>query len=700
SHHSMKYFKSIIGLSSISSFLISFSLLALLGYLWFQTEKRTMEEGYASYKTEYISTQQAMVQSEVDKVIDFIAYSKSLTEERVRHTIKSRVDEAHVLATHLYDQYKDTRSLNEIEIMVRETLRPLRFNDGRGYYFATRLDGMEMLFADRPELEGKNFLDMQDTQGKWVIKDMITIAQDKGEGFYTYTWTKPRHKGRTFPKIAFIKYFAPFDWFIGTGEYIDDMETTIQQEVLDRISEIRFGEDGYIFVTHMNGTSLSHINKALVGKSLLDATDPNGVKITHEFIRIVKEMGSGVLQYVWDKPSLGRKVDKLAYVRGFDDWQWFVGSGLYLDDLEAAMLAARERLDSRVKEDLYTIATLFLVLLLVLVTISLFLSNRLSKGVKTFDAFFARAVTSHEKIDESELSFEEFKALATRANIMVDDMAQAKLELAELNQSLENQVAERTAELENANRELIKLDEVKSTFITTVSHELRTPLTSIVGFTKLIGRDVKRHFCPLGECDTELDEKSKRIMANLQIMDDEGSRLTRLVSDILDLSKIESGKMDWRSEEVRIHECIGMAVNSLSGQLDNKPDIALEQSIAPNLPVIICDRDRLTQVIINLAGNALKFMDGGVIHIAADTNEAGDTQVMVSDNGPGISKENCTVIFDKFRQVHAGDATAKPSGTGLGLAISKQIIEHFGGTIWVKSEPGRGSCFGFTIPRT
>ncbi|WP_158950367.1 cache domain-containing protein [Pseudodesulfovibrio cashew] len=695
----MRHFRSIIGLTFISSFLLSGILLVSLGYLLFQTEKQSMEEGYATFETEHVSTQKELIRHEVQNVIAYIEYSKSLIEQRVRHDIQARVYEAHDIATHLYDRYKGTLSKPKLQALIREAIRPLRFNRGTGYYFITRLDGMEVLFADRPEMENTNILGMRDIKGKAVVREMIDIIRKDGEGFCSYYWSKPRHEGKGFKKIAFVKYFEPFDWFIGTGEYLDDTEAVIRQEVLDRIGKIRFGEDGYIFVLKTDGTFVSHINTDFVGKNYMQFKDPNGFPVIQELIDTATRQGGGFVQYLWEKPTLGKYARKISYSRDYKEWGWVIGAGIYLDDLEAALHEARDRLKKKTTEEFSLMGYLFALLLVVLLSISFFLSRRIGRGIETFTAFFDRAVTSQEKIDEGKLSFEEFKIIASRANIMVEDMARAKAELADLNQNLEHQVLERTAELEKANRELVQLDVTKSNFISMVSHELRTPLTSILGFTKLIARDVTRYIFPVAEADEKAKMKSQRIIKNLSIMEEEGVRLTRLVSDILDLSKIESGKMEWRSEEVRIDHCIGMAINSLSGQLDSKPAISLEQEIASGLPPIICDGDKLTQVIINLAGNAIKFMDRGTIRVTADREEDGGVRIQVVDDGPGIAPEDQAIIFDRFRQARKDKDMAKPGGTGLGLTISRQIVEHFGGRIWVESEPGRGSTFAFTLPR-
>lgn len=693
----MKYFKSITGLTFISSFVLSGILLVVLGYLLIQIEKRSLDEDYEHFKSAHIEIQKEIIRNEVHNVLEFIKYSKSLTLQRVKDDIQSRVDEAHDLATHLIGKYEGKHSKEEIGKIIIESLRPLRFNNGRGYYFITQLDGTEMLFADKPDLEGKNLLSMRDTYGKWVIKDMIQLARSQGKGFYFYNWSKPRHHGKDFPKIAYIKYFEPLNWLIGTGEYIDDTEATIREEVKERIDKIRFGKDGYVFTIRSDGTVVNHAVKDYIGQNLMGLTDANGIPVVKELIRIAKEENGGYLNYKIERPSSSEQSAKTSYVQYFKEWDWIIGAGAHLDDLDAPLQEGKERLNKKVKDEFRLMGLLFVILFVFLFAISVILSNRVDKGVKTFKSFFDKAAETHEKIDENKVPFDEFKMLASQANVMVENMAQADRELDELNQNLEHQVHERTAELERANRKLVILDEIKSDFISTVSHELRTPLTSILGFTKLITRDVNRHILPVTEKDETLHGKSVRVLQNLSIIEKEGARLTRLVSDVLDLSKIESGKMEWRLEEVFIDQCIGMAANSLAGQLDSNPDISLVQEIAPDLPSVFCDHDKITQVIINLAGNALKFSEKGRITIKAERKNGG-VQVSVTDQGPGITPEDQEIIFDSFRQASYGQHMAKPSGSGLGLTISKQIIEHFGGNLWVESELGKGSCFIFTLP--
>jgi Na+/proline symporter/signal transduction histidine kinase len=240
-----------------------------------------------------------------------------------------------------------------------------------------------------------------------------------------------------------------------------------------------------------------------------------------------------------------------------------------------------------------------------------------------------------------------------------------------------------TTELREANERLKELDRLKDDFVSTVTHELRTPLTSIRAFTEIL----------LDDPDVELGQRRKF----LAIITKETERLTRLINQVLDLAKIESGKAEWIESAVDMKEVISDTLAAM-GQLFTEKNIAVEARLPEKVSTVTADLDRMVQVMLNLLSNAMKFCDGATGRIKISLLEHdGFVQVDVRDNGRGISAADHDVIFSKFRQ--AGDAlTDKPHGSGLGLYISRQIVEHYGGKMWVDSALGRGACFSFTMP--
>jgi Na+/proline symporter/nitrogen-specific signal transduction histidine kinase len=240
-----------------------------------------------------------------------------------------------------------------------------------------------------------------------------------------------------------------------------------------------------------------------------------------------------------------------------------------------------------------------------------------------------------------------------------------------------------TAELRAANERLKELDRLKDDFMSTVTHELRTPLTSIRAFSEIL----------LANPDVELEQRRKF----LAIITKETERLTRLINQVLDLAKIESGRAEWHVTRVDMRELVTETLAGMS-QVFKEKGIEVEARLPERVPPVQADLDRVIQVLLNLLSNAVKFCapERGRIEVSVAENP-GSVRVDVRDNGPGISDADQRIIFDKFRQ--AGDTlTEKPSGTGLGLHISRQIVEHFGGRMWVESRLGAGACFSFTLP--
>lgn len=278
--------------------------------------------------------------------------------------------------------------------------------------------------------------------------------------------------------------------------------------------------------------------------------------------------------------------------------------------------------------------------------------------------------------------------------------------LTTLNEELEMKVDERTtelknkaAELEEANKRLLELDEIKSSLVSSVSHELRTPLTSIRGFAKLCARDFTRHFQPLA-ATPKLVQKGERIHDNLGIIDTEGERLTRLINDFLDINRIESGKASWHDHHINPCEVIAQATQAASGGFAASTDVNLVVDLPDAVPYILADPDKLKQVLINLLNNAYKFTKQGTVTVSLNTTQDA-IQVSIADTGPGIPAEELPAIFDKFHKIKQGDTVdSKEKGTGLGLAICKEIVEHYGGTIHAESTEGVGSKFTFSIPTT
>jgi signal transduction histidine kinase len=248
--------------------------------------------------------------------------------------------------------------------------------------------------------------------------------------------------------------------------------------------------------------------------------------------------------------------------------------------------------------------------------------------------------------------------------------------------SVAQENADLVGELRDNNFQLERANRLKSEFLANVSHELRTPMNAIIGYSRLM----------LDGLDGELTPQQQ---ADLERVTAAADNLLVLINGLLDLSKIEAGRMDLNLEEVDLRS-LADEVAALMGPQAAGKGLEVRNEIGPEVPTVHADRPRIRQIIVNLVSNAVKFTDEGSVVLTASA-EQGWVTMSVVDSGIGISEEAQAFIFDEFRQADAS-TTRRYGGTGLGLAISKRLIALHGGKIWVESVPGSGSTFRFTLP--
>ncbi len=256
-----------------------------------------------------------------------------------------------------------------------------------------------------------------------------------------------------------------------------------------------------------------------------------------------------------------------------------------------------------------------------------------------------------------------------------------------------------------------ELDRLKTDFITMVSHEMRTPLTSVLGFARIIRKQLERDLLShLPQDNPQVREALNRIEDNLDIIQNEARRLNQVATDVLDLARLEGGRMTWNDQPLVVAHVLEAVIQELR-PLSEPKHLRIITRVQDGLPLLIADRERLHQVFFNLLSNAIKFSPSGeAIHINLEAlppngvwkgwsvPESGALLVTVSDRGPGIAPEVQNRLFKRFQQITSDALTDKPKGTGLGLAICYEIVSHYQGRIGVESRPGEGSTFFFTLP--
>lgn len=615
-----------------------------------------------------------LIKSEVLRVYDFIKAKKSLAIEKIKVDLNSRVQEAHAIAFSIYKNNRD-KSDKEIKALIKDAIRDIRFNNGRGYFFIYEMQGTNVLHPLLPHLENKNLWNFQDIKGNYVIQVSSEIARTKGEGALTWWWKKPADIKTEYEKVGFIKHFAPYDWVIGTGDYILDYEDELKRELLVLINEIRYGKEGYIFIIDQQGVYLSHVKKSYLGQNRIDYLNPEGVAITRKILDVAKS-GEGFFSYVGSiKPSTGEPSSKRSFIKGLDDWQWAIGTGAYLNDIAEIVAIKKAALNEKNNRELMQSVILGFVVSLGLFLLSLLFSNTIKRRFQHYQ----------------------------------DNVNAKSAALNDLNVNLERLVLTRTTALEGANKDLeATLDNLKSTqgkllesekmasmvgLVSGMAHELNTPLGIMVTSISQLELEIdflfeKLHLQQLTRKDLQRVKDAWAI--GHRLLDVNLDRSVQLVNNFKSLS------MHNDADEIQIFS-IKLLINSIVDTfrkqfktLGVQVDVDIKNDTLVNSYQWV-----LIEVFSQLINNSLThgFSQTSAPCIYITVQEAGSTiEINYSDNGCG--SKNTHQIFDLFYTTQRGTGC-----TGLGLPIVyNQVVHKLLGTISCAVEKQQGLAFSISIP--
>jgi two-component system, NtrC family, sensor kinase len=326
------------------------------------------------------------VKEEVLKVYAFIKEKKEKSEENLKNEIRNRVYEAHQMATNIYEKEStiDENGIKHSKEHIFETIKSalggIIYNNGRGYFFIDDENGTKLLQPLNEKIEGVNLSNYKDANGYQFIKKIISTIENKNEAFDSYYWYKAKDSSSPDQKISFYKYFEPFNVVIGTGEYVKDFEDELKSELLEKIRNTRFGKDGYIFMYDLDGNTLSHYKKELIGKNRINEKNEEGRYLIKEIIALAKEKDDRFISYnsTVNPNKLVKNRDKISYVKIFPEWNWLIGSGFYVknlnDDIEKRKALLKESNEKAINYIIY--------LSLLITTIFVFISFYVSKIVK------------------------------------------------------------------------------------------------------------------------------------------------------------------------------------------------------------------------------------------------------------------------------------------------------------------------------
>lgn len=413
-------------------------LIALAAVLFAAYTINTIKESKSrdrQIRAQYLEKQRQIIKSEVVSFTKIIEHEMEKTLQEAKTQVQVRVLAAHSMAQNLYDQNKDRRTKTEIQKIIIDALRPIRLDQGGGYYFISDFNGIIKLSADRPDQESISLLERQDTRGRYVIKDMVGIAQSDGEGFYSYHWTKPGYQGNDFEKIAFVKRFQPFDWLIGTGLYLDDLESRMQKAILQYANTRRFGpkDGGYVFVYELldigggKNFAMVYANPNLpddTGELISDDyTDARGKPFRKEFLTGIRKHGECFVDYWYTKINDPEPSPKTSFFKLAGNGRFVVAAGLYLDDVEDQIRLMQADLKNQLQHAFLIFCSIFIAAVFIVLLLASLLNKRLENDFQVFADFFKLAASSSLFIDREKVKFFELDRLAAFANSMLSQKA-------------------------------------------------------------------------------------------------------------------------------------------------------------------------------------------------------------------------------------------------------------------------------------
>ena len=646
--------------------------ISLIGTIWIASEYKQHEEKITKLREDYIEIRKLESKALVNNVINEIDFQINEVEDSLKENLSDYSNLAWRISTNIYNQYKGKMDADDLKELIISILMPLRFFDGRGYYWIHDTNHTLIAHPFRKNSIGQDDSDLTDFEGQKIVRSFVKAATDKThDGFVIYHWSKPDvdeqyHKIIGKKKIAHLKLFEPYQWIIGIGEYVDEIEQQTKKDVIKRLSTIQHGEKGYIFGHTSNGVCISHIVETNIGKNRWKLEDANGLKVVQELNRVGLQPGGGFLNYVGSiNPETGKPAQKISFIGSVNKWDWVLGSGVYIADIEEKLTQYSQEL---VNELMARIATTAIILIVILI-IGFFIGNLFFKNLlKELDHFVGSSVDDADVMIASEkLRISELRTIAERANVLLAEKKQIQADLG------------RAKRMESI-----------GIMAGGVAHDLNNILSGIIGYPELM----------LHKLPPE-SELRRPLMAIL----DSGKRASTVVADLLTVARSAASKKGVYDINLLIHEYLqSPEFHKLTAE---HPKIVFKQDLTKDSSPISCSPVHIKKCLMNLVINAAEAIDGpGEVTVNTHIEHVNEGYLKdpvleggvhvcltICDTGPGISDSDLEHIFEPF---YTRKAMGK-SGTGLGLTIVWNTMENHGGKIKVESGE-TGTCFYLNFP--
>ena len=370
-----------------------------------------------NFRNNYIENQKILIKSQVNNVVNYIHYQRLQMIANRKQQLRDRVYEASAIADKIYIKNQDLRNPEDLQKDIMEALRPIRFDNGKNGYFIIDLAGILKLDSSNPGIEGSNLLLTGKELQRKNYQDAIQLIKNQQEGFCTSVLPETQETQKT--KTSYLKLFAPFNWIIGTNEYVEDIEPLLQQETLAWIKSIHYGDNNYIFAARWDGLSLAGPSE---GTNILVPDNPIGIEIMKKLIDLAKN-GGGFISYdlsTVDKNKV-HPSQKISYIQGIPEWEWYIGTGVYVYNMEKEITQIRERMLYDLRLNIIQIFLITLFGIVISYGFTKWMENKIDHEIKKFTTFFRLSSQQSMVMDSHTLIYEEFRDLSQSLNDMLTE---------------------------------------------------------------------------------------------------------------------------------------------------------------------------------------------------------------------------------------------------------------------------------------
>ena len=383
-----------IFITTFTSFTLAFLISIIFQYLNFKHDLN-------HYKKEFTEQKKEEVKNEVLMIYGLIKYKEELLKKTVEDRLIDRVNQAYALAMDIYETNKQTKTKDEIKYLIAQSLNNFKFKDHNNYFFINSNKGQAILFDNKITLDTYvDVWDLKDSNDDYIIQIQAKIAKEQKEGFTTNSFIKPdSNDGIQYSKISYIKLFEPFDWHIGTGEYIDELTKNNQEEIINWLDTLKYENNSYSFLNTTDGYTLIFEGKKVEPKPHLYP------ELFKQQLEISKNPNGDFFKYKYKKPNSNEEFEKISFIKKFDEYGWIIGCGVYLDEIEKELQRKEEIFKEHINEQIISIPIIFLFILLAIYFISKYIGDFINKNIKNLIQSFSKAALKNEKIDTNSLTF-------------------------------------------------------------------------------------------------------------------------------------------------------------------------------------------------------------------------------------------------------------------------------------------------------